>query len=58
MPIKPFKDLSLVDDFMFSEVMRKPENVKPFSIVVLGDPAETPKQPERHNPERIHWEKW
>ena len=21
MPIKPFKDLSLVDDFMFSEVM-------------------------------------
>jgi predicted transposase/invertase (TIGR01784 family) len=30
MPIKPFKDLSLVDDFMFSEVMRKPENIKPF----------------------------
>lgn len=30
MPIKPFKDLSLVDDFMFSEVMRRPENIKPF----------------------------
>lgn len=40
------------------EFFSLPENVKPFSIVVLGYPAETPKQPERHNPERIHWEKW
>ena len=35
MPIKPFKDLSLVDDFMFSEVMRRPENIKPFLEAVL-----------------------
>lgn len=28
--IKPFKDLTLCDDFMFSEVMRQPENVTPF----------------------------
>lgn len=28
--IKPFKDLTLCDDFIFSEVMRKPENIKPF----------------------------
>ena len=35
MPIKPFKDLSLVDDFMFSEVMRRPENIKPFLEALL-----------------------
>ena len=35
MPIKPFKDLSLVDDFMFSEVMRRPENSKSFLEVLL-----------------------
>ncbi|MCI8527480.1 MAG: Rpn family recombination-promoting nuclease/putative transposase [Oscillospiraceae bacterium] len=35
MPIKPFKDLSLVDDFMFSEVMRQPENIKPFLETLL-----------------------
>ena len=36
MAIKPFKDLSIVDDFMFSEVMRQPENVKPFLEALLG----------------------
>ena len=40
------------------EYFKLPENVKPFSIVVLGYPADEPKQPERYNPERIHWEKW
>ena len=35
MPIKPFKDLSLVDDFMFSEVMRQPENIKPLLETLL-----------------------
>ena len=35
MPIKPFKDLCLVDDFMFSEVMRRPENIKPFLEALL-----------------------
>ena len=40
------------------EYFKLPDNVKPFSIVVLGYPADEPKQPERYNPERIHWEKW
>ena len=40
------------------EYFKLPENVKPFSIVVLGWPDETPKQPERAMPERIHWGKW
>lgn len=40
------------------EYFQLPENVKPFSIVVLGYPEETPKQPARDNPERIHWGKW
>ncbi len=35
MPIKPFKDLSLVDDFIFGEIMRKPENIKPFLEALL-----------------------
>lgn len=30
MAIKKFKDLTLADDFIFSEVMRQPENVKPL----------------------------
>ncbi len=40
------------------EYFELPENVRPFSIVVLGYPAEEPKQPERHKEERVHWEKW
>ncbi len=28
--IKPFQELTLCDDFIFSKVMRKPENLKPF----------------------------
>ncbi len=28
--IKPFQELTLCDDFIFSKVMRQPENVKPF----------------------------
>lgn len=40
------------------EYFKLPENVKPFSVVVLGYPEEMPKQPERDNPERIHWGKW
>lgn len=40
------------------EYFKLPENVRPFSIVVLGYPAETPKQPERFDASRIHWEKW
>ena len=40
------------------EYFKLPENVKPFSIVVMGYPEETPKQPDRYNPDLIHWEKW
>ncbi len=40
------------------EYFKLPENVKPFSVVVLGYPEEMPKQPERDNPERIHRGKW
>ena len=35
MPIKNFQDLTLADDFMFGEVMRRPENVKPFLEALL-----------------------
>ena len=35
-----------------------PENIRPFSIVVLGYPDETPKPMPRHGEERIHWEHW
>ena len=36
-----------------------PENIRPFAIVPLGYPAETPKQPDdRYHPEKIHWGKW
>ena len=35
MPIKPFKDLTLLDDFMFSQVMRQAENIKPFLEAML-----------------------
>jgi nitroreductase len=36
-----------------------PENIRPFAIVTMGYPAETPKQPEdRYKPEKIHWDKW
>ena len=36
-----------------------PENIRPFAIVTMGYPAETPKQPEgRYKPEKIHWGCW
>ena len=36
MAIKPFHELTLADDFMFGEVMRRPENAKPFLEALLG----------------------
>lgn len=42
-----------------SEYLNLPENIRPFSIVVMGYPAETPKEPEgRYKPEKVHWGKW
>ena len=33
--------------------------IRPFAIVTMGYPAETPKQPEgRYKPEKIHWGCW
>lgn len=36
MAIKRFQDLTLADDFMFGEVMRQPENARPFLEALLG----------------------
>jgi len=35
-----------------------PQNIRPFSIVSLGYPAEDKKMPLRFNRDRIHFEKW
>ena len=41
------------------EHLNLPDNIRPFAIVPMGYPAETPKQPEdRYNPDKIHWGKW
>ncbi len=41
------------------ENLKLPDNIRPFAIVPLGYPAETPKQPEdRYHPEKIHWGNW
>ena len=48
---KPINDIK--------EYFNMPENVVPFSIVVLGYPEGEIKQPEnRFREEYIHWEKW
>ncbi len=41
-----------------SEIFKLPPNIKGFSIVSLGYPAETKMQPQRFNVHRIHYEKW
>ena len=47
----------VVDDL--KEYLHLPENIRPFAIITMGYPAETPKQPEgRYNPDKIHWDKW
>ena len=36
-----------------------PENIRPLTIIPVGYPAETPKQPDnRYNPDKVHWGKW
>ena len=41
------------------EKLNLPENIRPFAIVPMGYPAETPKQPDdRYKPEKIHWGQW
>ena len=47
---KPMTDIA--------ERFNLPENIVPFAIVVIGHPAETPKQPEnRFDETKIHWYK-
>ncbi len=47
----------VVDDL--KEYLHLPENIRPFAIVTMGYPGETPKQPDdRYNPDKIHWGKW
>ncbi len=42
-----------------SEYLNLPENIRPFAIITMGYPDETPKSPEgRFKPEKIHWGKW
>lgn len=41
------------------EMFALPDNIRPLSIVILGYPKETPKQPtDRFKQEKIHWNKW
>jgi nitroreductase len=35
-----------------------PENIIPFSAVVIGHPAEDPPRPSRYMAERVHQDKW
>ncbi len=47
----------VVDDL--KEYLHLPDNIRPFAIVPIGYPAETPKQPEdRYKEEKIHWQTW
>ena len=41
------------------EYFNLPENIKPFSIVVMGYPDEESKlNGERYSEDRVHWGKW
>ena len=40
------------------ELFKLPENIVPVSMVVMGYPGESPAQPERYKPERVHFNKW
>ncbi len=43
---------------MLARVLSLPAEVLPLALVSIGHPAEQPRQPERYNPERVHWESW
>jgi len=43
---------------LVQEIFNLPPEIKGFCIVSLGFPAEKKLQPQRFNPERIHFEKW
>lgn len=41
-----------------SALFELPEHILPVSIIALGYPNERPKQPDRFNPKRVHFDKW
>jgi len=63
-PIKLYEDTLLhiaargSEPAVLHELLQIPHHVTPFALVVLGYPAETPKQPERFQKERIHYDRW
>ncbi len=40
------------------ELLGLPEDIKPFSIIVLGYPAEAPRSVDRFNAEKVHYNGW
>ncbi len=41
-----------------AEVLRLPENIKPFNIIALGYPAEEKGDVDRFDPKKVHYERW
>jgi nitroreductase len=42
----------------FRDLLNIPEDIIPFSLVVLGHPAENPEDKDRYDPRRIHDNGW
>jgi nitroreductase len=42
----------------FTKLFPLPDNIKPFSLVVIGRPAEKSAEKERWSPEKIKYEAW
>jgi len=40
------------------KLFKLPDNIKPFSIISIGYPAEKKALPDRYKKDRIHYEKW
>ena len=40
------------------EMFDLPAGIEPFGLICLGYPAEEKEQPERFQPERVHWGRW
>ena len=40
------------------ELTNLPENIMPFSLISIGDPAEKQEKVDRNNTSRIHHNKW
>ena len=42
----------------FRNLLNIPEEIIPFSLIVMGYPAEVPEDRDRYDPERVHYEGW